>query len=535
MIIIICTAAGAAVTAALTAPSGTGGTVEACFVDASVYESLTQGREEEPFDASLLSFEGSPLPFDENAGILYIPQSPDAPDWEGALHVSRNGSRICILCEDGRDRLQLIREGEPLKLAVVSRKKYMECSLIFTGLPVIAIEYEGDEPGKSEDTSGTIHVLDPSRKEYQSALCAFHVRGNTSVLFDKKSYRVELRDSRGNTIDKSFLGLRSDDDWILNSLSTDRSLVREKSAYELWEKLNEWEDEPVPSAKIQYAELFMNGVCRGVYGLMFPVDGKLMNMKQGDILYKVRTWHEEMDIEGKLTDHNGESEALNSNGFAYASIQYPGSDSGPYIWDPFQSYQDMVFETGDREAMERAGVTLHMDNFILHELFCEMTRAGDNTWKNLFLAAYADGRGGYRISETVWDLNYTFGDSFYWDPDHGNTYFFEDGTENYKLRYDRDYGYAALELQDPGIRTQTAAKWRRWREQGIDPSYVSGLLDQNRDELIRSGAASRNDALWNNGEEYEGGPAVREWISRRFAFLDQLYEKAGEENGENSQ
>ena len=35
----------------------------------------------------------------------------------------------------------------------------------------------------------------------------------------------------------------------------------------------------------------------------------------------------------------------NENGFAYASIEYPGNDSGPYIWDPLKAYQDFVFET----------------------------------------------------------------------------------------------------------------------------------------------------------------------------------------------
>ena len=45
-------------------------------------------------------------------------------------------------------------------------------------------------------------------------------------------------------------------------------------------------------------------------------------------------------------------------------------------------------------------------------LFCEMTRAADNTWKNTYLAARKDENGMYTFSETIWDLNYTFGEQF---------------------------------------------------------------------------------------------------------------------------
>ena len=81
-----------------------------------------------------------------------------------------------------------------------------------------------------------------------------------------------------------------------------------------------------------------------------------------------------------------------------------------------------------------------------------MARAGDNTWKNLFLAAYENGRGGYILRETIWDLNYTFGDAFVWDPENGNTAFMKESTDSYKLRYDRDYGYSALVIADEGHR-----------------------------------------------------------------------------------
>lgn len=524
LIIIICTAAGAAVTYALTDSPGEGESVEACFTDASVYDEVVRSREQKEFDASLLQYEGVRIPYDRETGTLFIPQSCGSAQWEGTITSRQPGARIYIRNEGEYTLSECLREGTVFKIAVADEKTYMESSLVFTGLPVIAIRFDQDFAQIGEEYTASWRILDPYGKEYKELGCAFHVRGNTSLMFDKKSYRITLRDGARNKIHESFLGMRSDDDWILNSLGTDKTLAREKVSYMLWEKLNENEEQPVPSSRIEYAELFMNDSYQGVYGLMFPVDKKLMKMESGDILYKVKTWQEENDVPGKLTDYNGESAVFNTNGFSYAEIKYPRTaEDGPFLWDPFEAYQDMVFETGDPVAMERSGVRIDRDNFILHELFCEMARAGDNTWKNLFLAAYSDGNDGYLLRETIWDLNYTFGDAFCWDPENGNTVFLPDSTDNYELRYDRDYGYSTLASADPDLRKETAGRWRSWRESGISASYVNGMFEQQKQYLENSGALKRNTQRWRTGTDDSDYERIGKWLDARFAFMDRLY------------
>ena len=387
---------------------------------------------------------------------------------------------------------------------------------------------EGVIEGEEEYT-GTIVVFDPYRGQYQNSSCTFHVRGATSLLFDKKSYRVELKQTEGSSDKKSFLGLRSDDDWILNSLCTDRSLEREKICYDLWKDLNAMEENPVASSEIEYCELFLNNTYMGVYGLMFPVDKKLLDMRPGDLLYKVGTWYEEINFPGELIDYNGKTEVLNKNGVPYLTLKYPKEEGKDCIYDPLQLYQEMVFETGELTEMDRAGVSLNRDNFILHELFCEMTRAGDNTWKNMFIAAYRDKEGGYTLNETIWDLNYTFGDDFTWDPDNGNTKFDPETTDSYKIRYDRDYGYARLALIIDGFREDTAVKWRKWRSEGISPEHIQDMFEENRSYLNRAGALKRNALKWNQGDSNSSCSQIYDWVEGRFRFLDSMYEYRAEE------
>ena len=532
--ILLCAAAVADATGALTGPSGQGGTVEAsfsggaresvggCFTAGDQYTSLLSERERQDFDPAVLQFEEKPLPYDASSNTIYIPQDIRETGWTGVLSAAEPFSRICICGEDA-DREKCIEEGRTYQMAVISDRNYMECGLVFTGLPAVSLTNGGSDLEPEEEYSGTICVLDPGRKQYQEADCSFHLRGSSSTIFDKKSYRVELKKTDSGSDKASFLGLRRDDDWILNSLCTDRSLAREKICYDLWKRLNEMETQAVPSSQIEYCELFLNDEYMGVYGLMFPVDKKLMGMNPGDLLYKVEAWYEEMDIEGSLTDHNGESEILCKNGWTYLSLKYPKEEGRDCIYDPFARYQEMVFETGDLQALEKAGVTLDLDNFILHELFCEMTRAGDNTWKNMFISARSDGGGGYILSETIWDLNYTFGDDFKWDPDHGNTVFRKDSADSYKLRFDRDYGYSRLVQVIEGLREDTAAKWKTWRSAGISPEYVTSLFEEERELLIRSGAFTRNEKRWSTENEESAYSGIGDWISGRFQFLDEMY------------
>ncbi|MBQ8329133.1 MAG: CotH kinase family protein [Lachnospiraceae bacterium] len=535
MTVLLCAAAFAAASGALTDPFRSGGAVEAffedkkewpvetCFVDGEQYKDMLSGKKQKDFDVSAVAFEKMEIPYDEKDNTVYIPQDRMDDTWTGSFSLKAPYTQICIINDRAIDKKQCLEENRTFKTALVSDGYYMECNLVFTGLPAVCMCSEKGEVGLNKEYAGRICVLDPYRKEYQEADCSFHIRGATSTMFDKKSYRVELTETDSGSDKMSFLGLRKDDDWILNSICTDKSLAREKVCYDLWKRLNETEERPVASSQIEYCELILNNEYMGVYGLMYPIDKKLMGMNPGDLLYKVGTWYEEIDFPGRLTDYNGKEEIHNRSGVSYLEIKYPKEPEKSRIYDPFQLYQDMVFETGDMSEMNKAGIILNLDNFIVHELFCEMTRAGDNTWKNIYIAAYSNGRGGYTLNETIWDLNYTFGDQFKWDPDHGNTVFLPDSTDAYKTRFDRDYGYIRLSTIIDDLREDTANKWKKWRSGGISPEYVNTLFREQKEYLEKSGAFERNSRRWSAGGENDVYFGISSWISGRFLFLDQMY------------
>ena len=99
--------------------------------------------------------------------------------------------------------------------------------MAFTGLPTLTIR-------GGEEEYAELVLTDPENRDgaggVTAAGCRYHVRGAISVTFPKKSYKVSLRTQDGEKVKENLLGLRKDDDWILNAMYTDSSYLREKTA-----------------------------------------------------------------------------------------------------------------------------------------------------------------------------------------------------------------------------------------------------------------------------------------------------------------
>ena len=108
IIILIITAAGAAVTGALTAPPSKEESVGAYFSDAEDFEALTYGKEKCPFDPHAILFNGNAVPCDATEKTFFIPQDPGEEEWTGLLSSGSKGSRIRILDDLGADSLDVV-------------------------------------------------------------------------------------------------------------------------------------------------------------------------------------------------------------------------------------------------------------------------------------------------------------------------------------------------------------------------------------------------------------------------------------------
>ena len=108
-----------------------------------------------------------------------------------------------------------------------------------------------------DNTSGTNTYADPAT---QTSDAGIRLRGNASSLsYPKKSYSVETWTGFNVSNNISVLGLPIENDWVLLSSYTDRSLLRSKLALELHDEMDRY------APRMVYCELFIDTVYQGIY------------------------------------------------------------------------------------------------------------------------------------------------------------------------------------------------------------------------------------------------------------------------------
>jgi len=140
-----------------------------------------------------------------------------------------------------------------------------------TNLPLIKIYTNGqtilNEPKITADM-GIInngpgirnYVSDPFNDYYGKI--GIELRGQSSLSFPQKCYGFETRDSAGNSVNVSLLGLPPENDWILYGPYTDKSLLRNVLTYKIANELGWY------ASRTVFCELLIDDDYKGIYVLM---------------------------------------------------------------------------------------------------------------------------------------------------------------------------------------------------------------------------------------------------------------------------
>jgi hypothetical protein len=499
---------------------------------------LHKGREE-AFSPSDLLWRGLACACDRASSTVYIPCDARAFDLQGKdggeifLHeilagLEPAGSDTAVFfCEDEMmgDPAAAIAEGHPFEACLSSAGATKAFSLVLTGFPAVCIDKtDPEEIVLKEVHVGRILYIPLSRSEGEEEIrCSFHVRGNVSSTLEKRPYKVSLLDRTSGKYKTSLGGLREDDDWILNPLYTDSSRVREMTAYALWDQVTALSDVPQATSRMRYVELFLDDSYQGIYGLMEPVDGKQLALREGDLLYKIDRWDREYPYLDLYEEMEGETEIPTDKGFPCVEIRFPRDWDRTASWLPMQAYHAFSFRTHDPQTLLDAGLQTDMDSVVSMSLYCALTHAMDNTWKNSFLTARRTG-DGYTLYRTVWDLNYVFGDAFVYAPEEGYTVFDAGSASAYVPLEDSTYDFEAFLRADPSLYDALCAKWAQWREGGVNAETVCAAARRNMEDLEAGGAMARETDRWPQEKTArESLQEMEEWIRARFAYLDQQF------------
>lgn len=463
-----------------------------------------------------VKYDEHPVAYDIQSHILYIPQTIEGQWWEGKLEADYGK---LYFCDDSylRNKENAMSEGHAFKLYQVSGQEYTEYQVVFTGMPVMSLFVEQVErEDEVEIMHGIVQVCDQyhTSTRFQSEECAFRIRGGSSRWYEKKGYKLELENR-----DLSFLGMRKDDDWILNALYDDAGLIHNKVSARVWEEIVSGGN--VKSSKgagMEYVELFLNNEYQGVYALTERVDKKELSLNKNDVLYKCRAYR-------IPEEHNYSNEDTDEMRPVFI-LKYP-KDYEESDWEPIKTWVDYYVKGGLMSFQEGADL-LNMENTLDYNLFCMLINGTDNLRKNIFFLAEYENDGTYQFVKIPWDLNATWGNPWI-DREECNYTLYDPDSYNNVSAWASDASVLYY-MDNETVAWLMRERWDELRSKGIiSKEKICKILDEQFGYLHASGAYERNYNRWQSGTEYWQDNYIYEYVTKRIDFLDQYFDQLYED------
>lgn len=488
----------------------------------------TTKAEEINFD---LTFNGERLPLDEESKTFYLPLEM-TKEWEEGEIGTEDAALTLFFLEDFviEDKLSLIKENRGIPFVVCGENSYSVYYLKITGVPIA--EFYSTEAVSEEGLAifGFSLYDYGSKKDWvERCYTTSELHGNTSLAYEKKSLRLKLlqeKDGRFQKYHADLLGLRKDNDWILNGLYADESRIRDKLCIDLWNEVGAGSN---PFGKSfgtdgEYVEVFINNHYQGLYLLMYPIDRKQLGMEAvSHQLAKGDTWIEriykkkytalwqESDFTGEMPDENMPDYR---GGFYLKGDTVLGDLSE---WEPLRELAACI-ESDDNTFRDRITSIVDEQNVIENWLFYQAIAGFDNQAKNMYYAVRRQDGGlkGYFIP---WDLNISFG-VVYAD----NAYYCERDASTITQPVLWEPGKRLVELDAKEGTALAAETWQRWRKGAFSDELLAERIASLESFVKDSGAFLRETERWQEGNCNPDFSLLYDYANQRLEFVDEYVE-----------
>ena len=441
-------------------------------------------------------FKGEPAAVDWQTGTIYISQKIDQntryQDLDGSLSLAYQDFSLYFLPDPCFSDLQsAMAANHPFRLLAVNPAgDYAEYNVIFTSFPIINLTEDGTGNGdKLSPHSGKFCLWtsdDPEQPRYSvtTSLAKWHVRGMTSASISKKPWKLTLTNHQA-PIKLSLLGLGKDDDWILNPMNLDDTLLKEQLFMKLWNQLAA-ETYNYPMSSGEYVEVIINREYRGVYLMQRRIDQNYLELPTEGILFK----------------------GINN------SLQATVQDTYELIYSPLDTEESYALLDN---IWNRDYSMYDVNNFIDVNLFLHFAAAPDNAVypKNMYYF-FNPTASGYAVTLIPWDTDMSFG--VVWED--GFVYNYEDSIN----RVTRRMEYRGMQELHPDLDDRMAARWQELRNGVLSEENILSVLSELEASLLKNGASVRDSQKWGN---YYGGSdtvnSLYRYIREKLPLMDAFY------------
>lgn len=436
------------------------------------------------------------------------------------------------------------------KIAVYNDSLLAACDLSFTFLPVVELTATGLS---SSYSIGTFTVHDAAETAQDSLYTArLRYRGATAAGWNKKAFAIKLINGAGEDIDRSFFGLRSDNNWILDAMAIDHSRSRNRVSTDLWNsfctKPYYYEKEPkvITGTRGYFVEVLLNGSYQGLYCMTEKLDRKQLKLKKYEAatiegepdtirgcLYKSYTWGYTawMGFDSNTGTYPRTAPPSFSNyseTWAQWEMKYPDLADGESVdWKPLYDAINLVAAGDDDTFMQQVDSLFDMPVIRDYYLLMELIFGLDGNGKNLYFFTYNEQK--YKmLSLAPWDMDGTWGR--FWngnfepcnDPSVDLATFLRENKGEHAL-------YHRLFYQDYDRWSRSLAdRYAQIRPQFFCADSLIKRFTDYHALMLASGAESREIKRWSgsNGivlDFEEEMTYLSGWIKGRIEALDAAY------------
>ena len=359
-------------------------------------------------------------------------------------------------------------------------------------------------------------IDNPAYLNYNGKIMIEH-RGSTSQLLPKKPYGFSTKQSDNTTNNNvSLLGMPSENDWVLNSLAFDASMIRDMLSYDLSRNLGNY------ASRGQYVEVIENGDYKGVYILMERIkrdsrrvnilnmstdDNSLPDVSGGYIVKADKTTGGDV-IAWQMPGPTGNSHFI----YHFPKPDVITPPQGLYIENYFMNL-DVRTNPANPNVADGYPDLIDIPSFIDFMLIAEISSNVDAYQLSTY---FHKDRGGKLRAGPVWDYNLSFGnDLFFWGYDRSKIDVWQFNNE------DNNGPYFWLRLfNDPTYKCHLARRWFETTELGgpLNFTTIESIIDFYTDLLEES--AAREQQRWGTvGTRLTEIQEMKTWLQARIIWM----------------
>ena len=424
-------------------------------------------------------------------------------------------------------------EGNKL-YSIYARKgnKEINTKITFTFLPLLVLQGSFGY----DYTQGSMSLYSSDATEPTISLIKAKWRGGSTNTADKhkRNYKIKTLNEKGKSQDISLLGMREDNNWILDAGQIDLFRLRNRIATEIW---NDFATKPYytskePKAKSGVAgkvvEVILNNEYRGIYSLTEAMDRKELKLKKYDDknqefhgqLWKVSSWDKSTfwDIE---KDYDNTQETWHAFETKYPDIE----DVNPTDYSPLYEAIDFVANSNDETFKKEVANYFDIPVIIDYQLFLETLKPIDNCGKNMYWGIY-DVAKDKKLTLAIWDLDASVGQDWHCSIPLHPDYVSPDTELGIKEAFNLYTRLSTLNVDN--YNQKVADRYHELRKTYFSEENLISKYQSYYDMLVKSGAASREESKWSKDSDIGGYPLnfekeieyIKNWIIERLKYLD---------------